>query len=174
MRDTGRNDVTGTSDGKTEPPGQPPGFEREWRGAHPALWIAIFGILIAFAWEMLQLPFYQSGGLSPAEAARRCGLASFGDAGIMVAAYLGASVGSGKTPWLVDWPISRLVVFLGIGLAITAMVEVLAVGADWGWSYSAIMPLVPGTKIGLVPIVMWVAVPTATLWLARRLGTGPR
>lgn len=71
---------------------------REWRGAHPALWIAIFGILIAFAWEMLQLPFYQSGGLSPAEAARRCGLASFGDAGIMVAAYLGASVGSGKTP----------------------------------------------------------------------------
>lgn len=147
---------------------------REWRGAHPALWIALFGIFIAFAWEMLQLPFYQSGGLSPAEAARRCGLASFGDAGIMVAAYLGASVGSGKTPWLVDWPISRLVVFLGIGLAITAMVEVLAVGADWGWSYSAIMPLVPGTKIGLVPIVMWVAVPTATLWLARRLGTGPR
>ena len=31
---------------------------REWRGAHPALWIALFGIFIAFAWEMLQLPFY--------------------------------------------------------------------------------------------------------------------
>lgn len=152
-------------------------FEEEapiWRGAHPALWIALFGALIAFAWEMFQLPFYETGELAPAEAAYRCGLASFGDAGIMVAAYLVASVGSGKTPWLVDWPISRFIVFLGIGLAITSTVEVLAVGAEWGWSYSAIMPLVPGTKIGLVPIVMWVAVPTATLWLARRLGTGPR
>ena len=148
--------------------------QRVWRGAHPALWITIFGALIASAWEMFQLPFYGTGELTPAETAYRCGLASFGDAGIMVAAYLVASVGSGKTPWLVNWSISRFVVFLGIGLAITAMVEVLAVGADWGWSYSAIMPLVPRTKIGLVPIVMWVAVPTATLWLARRLGTGPR
>ncbi len=147
---------------------------RVWRGAHPALWITIFGALIAFAWEMFQLPFYGTGELTAAETAYRCGLASFGDAGIMVAAYLGASVGSGRTPWLVDWPISRFLVFLGIGLVITAIVEVLAVDADWGWSYSAIMPLVPGTKIGLVPIVMWVAVPTATLWLARRLGTGPR
>ena len=62
--------------------------EAVWRGAHPTLWIAIFGGLIAFAWEMFQLPFYSTDGLGPVEAAYRCGLASFGDAGIMVAAYL--------------------------------------------------------------------------------------
>ena len=67
--------------------------EAVWRGAHPALWIAIFGGLIAFAWEMFQLPLYSTDGLGPVEAAYRCGLASFGDAGIMVAAYLGASLG---------------------------------------------------------------------------------
>lgn len=49
-----------------------------------------------------------------------------------------------------------------------------AVGADWGWTYSALMPLVPGTTIGLVPVIMWLAVPTATLWAARRFGIGPR
>lgn len=39
---------------------------------------------------------------------------------------------------------------------------------------SAVMTLAPGTKIGLVPIVMGCAVPTATLWAVRRLGIGPR
>ena len=103
--------------------------EAVWRGAHPALWIAIFGGLIAFAWEMFQLPFYSTDGLGPVEAAYRCGLASFGDAGIMVAAYLGASLGNRRTPWLVDWPISRFLIYLAIGLAITSVVEILAVGA---------------------------------------------
>lgn len=144
-----------------------------WRGAHPALWIALFGGLISFVWEMFQLPFYGSGELSPAEAAYRCGLASFGDAGIMVTAYLGASLGSGRKPWIVEWPISRFGVYLVIGLAITSVVEILAVGADWGWTYSSLMPLIPGTGIGLVPIIMWVLVPSATLWLARRMGVGP-
>jgi hypothetical protein len=144
----------------------------KWHGAHPALWIAIFGALIAFAWEMLQLPFYGADELSPAEAAYRCALASLGDAGIMVAAYLGASLGSGRKPWLVDWPISRFLVYLAIGLGVSSGIEELAVGAAWGWTYSSIMPLVPGTGIGLVPIIMWVLVPTATLWLARRMGAG--
>ena len=146
--------------------------EAVWRGAHPALWIAIFGGLIAFAWEMFQLPFYSTDGLGPVEAAYRCGLASFGDAGIMVAAYLGASLENRRTPWLVDWPISRFLIYLAIGLAITSVVEILAVGAAWGWTYSPTMPLVPGTKIGLVPIIMWVLVPTATLWLSRKMGLG--
>lgn len=117
------------------------------------------------------MPFYATGDLQPAEAAYRCGLASLGDAGIMVAAYLGASIGNGKDPWLIAWRISRFLVYLAIGLGITAGVEMLAVGADWGWTYSTIMPLIPGTEIGIVPIIMWVVVPTATLWLARRLGT---
>lgn len=145
----------------------------EWHDAHPALWVAIFGALIAFAWEMLQLPFYETGSLGPAEAAYRCGLASLGDAGIMVTAYLGASYRSGRTPWLVYRPGWRFLAYLAIGLAITAGIEMLAVGADWGWSYRAIMPLVPGTRIGLVPIIMWLIVPSTTLWLARRMGIGP-
>lgn len=147
--------------------------DKTWQGAHPALWISIFGALISFAWEMLQLPFYGTGELSPAEAAYRCGLASLGDSGIMVAAYLGASLGNGRRPWLVEWPIARFLVYLAIGLSITAAVELLAVGADWGWTYSSLMPLMPGTNIGMVPIIMWVVVPSATLWFARRMGVGP-
>ena len=131
-------------------------------------------VLIAFVWEMLQLPFYEAGGLTPAQAAYRCGLASFGDAGIMVAAYLAGSIGNSYSPWLVRWPAGRFSAYLATGLVITASVEVLAVGADWGWTYSDLMPLLPGTHIGLVPMLMWVIVPTATLWLVRRIGVGPK
>ena len=38
-----------------------------WRGAHPLVWISVIGFLIAFVWEMLQLPFYEAGGLTPAQ-----------------------------------------------------------------------------------------------------------
>ncbi|WP_299309621.1 hypothetical protein [uncultured Croceicoccus sp.] len=141
-----------------------------WRGAHPALWLAIFGVLIAFAWEMLQLPFYETGDLNPAAAARRCALAALGDAGIMVAAYLGASIGSGKTPWLLAWPVSRFVAYLIIGLSVTAAIEMLAVRSDWGWTYSPAMPLVPILDIGAVPVAMWIIVPTVALWMTRRMG----
>lgn len=99
-----------------------------------------------------------------------CGLASLGDSGIMVVAYLGASIGSGKTAWLIDWSISRFSAYMAIGLGITLAIELMAVGASWGWTYSFIMPLAPGTNIGLVPITMWVLVPTAALWLAKRVG----
>lgn len=144
-----------------------------WEGAHPALWITLFGALIAFAWEMLQMPFYEADGLTPSQAAYRCGLASLGDAGIMVTAYLGASYRSGKTPWLIAWQAPRFVAFLAIGLTLTIAIEEVAVGADWGWTYSKLMPLLPVTRIGLVPIIMWIVVPTVTLWLARRLGSVP-
>lgn len=134
----------------------------------------MIGFLIAFVWEMLQLPFYEAGGLTPAQAAYRCGLASFGDAGIMVAAYLVGSIGNSYSPWLVRWPAGRFSAYLATGLVITASVEVLAVGTDWGWTYSDLMPLLPGTHIGLVPMLMWVIVPTATLWLVRRIGIGSK
>ena len=97
-----------------------------------------------------------------------------GDAGIMVAAYLLGSIGNSYSPWLVHWPAGRFNAYLATGLVITASVEVLAVGADWGWTYSDLMPLLPGTHIGLVPMLMWVIVPTATLWLVRRIGVGPK
>ena len=72
------------------------------------------------------------------------------------------------------WPAGRFSAYLATGLVITGSVEVLAVGADWGWTYSDLMPLLPGTHIGLVPMLMWVIVPTATLWLVRRNGVGPK
>lgn len=62
--------------------------------------------------------------------------------------------------------------YLLCGLGITVIIEAIATSVPtrwgWGWRYSELMPLVPGTKIGLVPILMWIVIPLITLWFARR------
>jgi len=59
-----------------------------------------------------------------------------------------------------------LIVFLGVGLVITVVLEWLNVYVWRRWAYSPDMPMVLG--IGLAPIVQWLLVPLVTLWLARK------
>lgn len=69
-------------------------------------------------------------------------------------------------------------VAIGLGLAMTVALEWLHVSVLRNWAYSSGMPLLPGTRIGLSPIVQWVVVPalafTATALFARSCATGWR
>ena len=47
----------------------------------PIIWIVIFGVLTAFAWEALQMPFYAMDHLSHRQMTMPCALASIADAG---------------------------------------------------------------------------------------------
>lgn len=132
----------------------------------PESWIAVHGLLVAFAWEMLQMPYYAMDQLSVWEVTKSCGIASVGDAGIMVFAYLIASKITGDRLWLQNAPSLPLVVYLATGLSITVVVEHFALRSDWGWQYDDTMPTVAG--IGLVPLAMWIIVPLAALKLAQR------
>lgn len=35
------------------------------------------------------------------------------------------------------------------------------------WAYSSLMPMVPGLKIGLSPLLQWLIVPVVAWWLAK-------
>lgn len=133
----------------------------------PEFRIALFGFLTAFFWEMWQMPFYDIGGASMVARVRGCSIASVGDAGIMVFAYVVASWMTGTRLWLTQITLSRLLVYLGTGLAITVAIEHVALNVDFGWRYSELMPIEPIIGTGLVPLAMWVVVPLVTLWLAR-------
>jgi hypothetical protein len=37
------------------------------------------------------------------------------------------------------------------------------------WAYSEFMPLIPGTGIGLLPVVQWLLLPALAVWMAARL-----
>ena len=132
----------------------------------PEVWLAVHGFLIAFLWEMLQMPFYAMGHLSPSEATINCSIASLGDAGILVFAYTIASRVAKDRYWLHDIKRAALLVFLGTGLIITIVIEHVATSVSWGWKYAVQMPTLFG--LGLVPVLMWVVVPLLTLALAPR------
>ena len=136
----------------------------------PETWLAIHGFLVAFVWEMFQMPFFEMGDLSVRQVTMNCALASFGDAGIMVAAYLAASWFAGDRRWLARPGWASLAAYLANGQAITIAVEILAVRVPWGWSYSSLMPRIMG--VGLVPVVMWIVVPLIALGLTSR-SVGP-
>ena len=54
-----------------------------------------------------------------------------------------------------------------MGLAITLVGELLATGALNRWEYSALMPVIPGLKAGLAPVLQWLVLPPLVVWFAR-------
>lgn len=58
----------------------------------PEAHIALYGFLLAFLWENLQMPFYDVTDLSCWQRTLNCTQASLADAGIPVFAYSSASM----------------------------------------------------------------------------------
>lgn len=134
--------------------------------------LAVIGVLIAFAWEIWQMPLYAMAGTGFAEAIRGCSLAAFGDAGIMVAGYWLAARLTGRRDWPENAGLAGLSTYLAAGLAIAVAVEIWALRAPGGWRYGAAMPVDPWLGIGLAPLAMWIVVPLVSLGLVRWLERG--
>jgi len=136
----------------------------------PETHIAVFGFMTSFIWEMLQMPFFDMGDMAYYRKTLGCTLASFADAGIMVLAYWATSLHRKNRDWMHEITRSSLAIYLLTGLAITIIAEKLATAMPQGsgWQYSDLMPVIPGTGIGLVPVLMWIIIPLLTLWFARR------
>ena len=118
------------------------------------------------AWETLQLPLYAiwtTGNLrEQAFAVLHC---AGGDMLIGLAALTLALVLIGKRGF---WPVALMAIALG--LAYTGFSEWLNVYARQSWAYSEWMPTLPlgPYRIGLSPLLQWLLVPGAALWMVRR------
>lgn len=135
--------------------------------ARPEMAVVIFAFLLNFIWEFWQLPYYANAPDMPHwEGTKMCTLATFGDAGIALAAFLAASLVAGTRDWLRDGAEKKTIAtFIAVGLAIT-------VGAEWvladllgQWSYAEGAPTIFG--IGLTPFLQWLVVPVFVILLAR-------
>ena len=133
------------------------------------LQFAILGFLVAHVWEVLQMPFFAPGDLSPYERTLRCIVASIGDGLIMAAgAWLAATFGKSAS-----WPYASdrigYIIYFGFGLVVAVGVELIAtslpVSSVLSWRYSSAMPIVPGIGLAVVPILMWMVVPAITVAL---------
>ena len=137
----------------------------------PEFNVAIFALLLNFAWEILQAPLYAGMADMPhAQVTRACLQATVGDAVIMLIAYAAVAVVARSRRWIVAAGGWQLVLFTAIGVSMTVAIEWLATRGYWigKWSYLSAMPLVPGTGIGLAPLLQWVVLALLTVWRRRR------
>lgn len=137
----------------------------------PEFNVVVFALLLNFVWEILQVPLYVGMAEMPhALATKACLQATIGDAVIMLLAYGVVAFAVGSRLWIVVSKGWQLALFVVIGVSVTAAIEGLATRGYWigSWNYLPTMPLVPGTGIGLLPLLQWVVLPLLTVWFVRR------
>lgn len=134
----------------------------------PELPLAFFGFLVNFVWEMWAVPFYAAiGDMRHAEAIRVCTQAAFGDVVILLLAFWGASVAARSRGWILKPGWQTFIIYLGIGVAITMLMEFLATEVWDRWSYAEGAPVLPLLGTGLAPFMQWLVLPALVLVLTR-------
>lgn len=120
-------------------------------------------------WELVQLPlstiWSQGTARDKLAAVLHC---TAGDILIAVSAWAFAVLIGGH----LDWPAQafRRVALLTIafGLAYAGFSEWLNATVRHSWTYSDLMPVIPGFGLGLSPLLQWLVIPSLALWAARR------
>ena len=145
------------------------------RGVQRVAVVFAVGVILNFMWEMAQAPLYAPMG-SLREATWRCFKASLGD-GVLILAVVAAGVLVFRSgAWFLRMSKVRLAFASGVGLVLGVLVELWGLNAG-RWTYGPLMPRVPGTSLGLVPLAQMAVLVPLTFWLAmgtRLRGSGPR
>jgi hypothetical protein len=136
--------------------------------------VAFFAFLLHFPWEFLQVPFFTDMTTAPHwDAVKFCTSATLGDVAITLVAFWGTAAAARSRDWIRHPRRTTTATFVIIGVVITMVSERLATGPLGRWTYSELMPVVPVLGVGLVPVIQWLVLPLALLWLVRRQLAGP-
>ena len=137
----------------------------------PEMNVAMFALLLNFPWEILQASLYAGMVEAPHfEVTKGCLQATLGDMVIMLFAFEFVAIGARSRRWILVPTGWQSGLFVSVGVSITAAIEWLATRGRWvvGWNYLPEMPLLPGTDIGLSPLLQWVVLPLLTIWFVGR------
>ena len=142
------------------------GSDTAWPRYQPWVTLALFSLLVNFAWEVLVPPFYAFHAAAPHSiTVLACLRSSFGDAGITIGSY--AAVAAIDTRRWINAASPRLIAaYIACGVGVTIALEYISVYRMGRWTYSSIMPTIGG--IGVVPLVQWLVLPLVILWLSHR------
>lgn len=135
--------------------------------------ITLAALVLNFIWEMVQMPLFENMAFGDQHAIIICFYATLGDVAIILIFYLGGSVIFRTWEWISSLTTPRLIFLAIVGLlaAIYFETDALRTGR---WQYSKWMPLIPGTDIGIVPLIQLMILPGLSYKLAlRRCGKKP-
>lgn len=142
------------------------------------LWLATFRLYLGLVlvgnllWETLHLPLYTIGLTgSVGERAFAVLHCTGGDVLIALATLGFALVVAGDEQWPERGFIRIAAIAIPLGIAYTAFSEWRNVYVQKSWSYAPSMPAISiiGFKIGLSPLLQWLAVPLVAFYLARKI-----
>jgi hypothetical protein len=141
----------------------------------PELPVACFSFVLHFVWEFLQVPIFAGMAEMPHwEGIRLCLSATIGDVGFALTSFWLASLAARRRDWILRPTKGPVAVFLGVGLVLTIGFEYYYTTVTLRWTYAEVMPLVPPFGTGLSPLLQWIAIPSAVIWLTRRHLVGAR
>jgi len=155
--------------------------ESSCRGLRALTWlpefnVAVFAFLLNYPWEFLQVPLFERmAGAQHWDAIKMCTWATVGDTVITLVAYWLVAARARSRRWILAPTGPQLALFVSIGLAVTALIELLVLHDAWfrSWDYSAQMPVLPGIGIGLSPLLQWILLPPLVAWFVRRQLAAP-
>jgi len=140
----------------------------------PEFNILLFSFLINLPWELWQVSFFQGmTDQTHGVGVKACTQATFGDAGIALAAFWVTALFARTRSWIKQPSRSDIAIFIGVGLVATIIFETLATGFFERWAYNDAMPRLPILGTGLLPLLQWLALPPVVLWFVRRQTGAP-
>jgi hypothetical protein len=136
--------------------------------------LGLYAFLLHFLWEMLQTPFFADmTGMPHWPATLLCLRATVGDVAIALAAFAAAAAMQKSRGWFVAPARNALLAYVLVGVVATVALEIHAT-TQGRWSYSGLMPVIPGLGVGMVPLAQWLILPWPLLFLLRRHHLGAR
>lgn len=129
--------------------------------------VLIYAIAVAlnYAWELTQSRLYSiesyvgTGWLS-------CFVASLGDGLMVLLLFCAAWLMTGARDWPMPARPRGYVTMMVGGAALAVVVEWIAVQVSHAWIYTEAMPRIPGTDIGLVPVLQMIVLPPLIVRIA--------
>lgn len=135
----------------------------------PEFSIIVFSFLLHFVWEFWQAPTYTGMiELNHWDGIKLCTSATFGDVGFAMTAFWLTSLLAKNRLWFLKPSTSQMLLFIGVGIALTVGFEYYYTNISLRWTYSELMPLIPPFGTGLSPLLQWLIIPVLVLWFTKR------
>jgi hypothetical protein len=130
----------------------------------------LLAVPLHFAWEMAQSYLFVGMPLDAWRSTAACFVASLGD-GLLTLLILGAgAVIFGTLAWMRRAGWGRWLTAMGLSLAVAIVMEWVLVYRLRRWAYDVDMPLIPGLRVGLTPLLQMALLTPPILWWASRDG----
>ncbi|KAA8981980.1 hypothetical protein CK501_15000 [Halovibrio salipaludis] len=135
----------------------------------PEFNVVLFGFLLNYPWEFLQVPFYRDMPQAAHwDAILFCSRATAGDALIALVSFWGVALVSRNRRWIVQATPWQVIKFSAFAVMITIGLEWHATVVAERWAYAEQMPVIPVIGTGLLPLLQWIVLPPLIVWLVHR------